>query len=61
MPDVMYRMGNKTEARKAAIEAGVRIIAGTPKPIIQLKDARLFAEEHELPIIFKAAHGKNRR
>jgi len=22
MPDVMYRMGNKTEARKAAIESG---------------------------------------
>jgi pyruvate carboxylase len=51
MPDVMYKMGNKTEARKSAIDAGVRIIAGTPKPIIELKDARLFAEEHELPIM----------
>lgn len=56
-PDVMYKMGNKTEARKAAIEAGVAIVAGTSKPIIDLKDAKLFVEEHGLPIIFKAAHG----
>lgn len=56
-PDVMYKMGNKTEARKAAIAAGVRIMAGTEQPIIDLKDARLFVEEHELPVIFKAAHG----
>lgn len=56
-PDVMYKMGNKTEARKAAIDAGVRIMAGTEKAIIDLKDARLFVEEHELPVIFKAAHG----
>lgn len=56
-PDVMYKMGNKTEARKAAISAGVRIMAGTEQAIIDLKDARAFVEEHELPVIFKAAHG----
>ncbi len=50
-------MGNKTEARKAAIAAGVRIMAGTDRPLSDLKDARLFVEEHELPVIFKAAHG----
>ena len=32
-------------------------MAGTEQPIIDLKDARLFVEEHELPVIFKAAHG----
>jgi biotin carboxylase len=36
----------------------VRIVAGTSKPIIELNDAKSFVEEHELPIIFKAAHGK---
>ena len=56
-PDVMFKMGNKTEARKAAIDAGVRIVAGTSTPIIDLKDAKTFVEQHELPIIFKAAHG----
>jgi pyruvate carboxylase len=35
----------------------VRIIAGTNTPIIDVKDARAFVEEHELPVIFKAAHG----
>lgn len=32
-------------------------MAGTEKAIIDLKDARSFVEEHELPVIFKAAHG----
>ena len=56
-PNVMFRMGNKTEARKAALEAGLKIIAGTNEPIIELKDAKTFAEKHGFPIIFKAAHG----
>ena len=32
-------------------------MAGTEKAITDLKDARQFVEEHELPVIFKAAHG----
>jgi pyruvate carboxylase len=53
----MYRMGNKTEARKAAIEAGLKIIPGTNNPISDLADARSFAEQHGFPLIFKAAMG----
>ncbi|RNA12573.1 pyruvate mitochondrial-like [Brachionus plicatilis] len=56
-PDVMFRMGNKTEARKAAIEAGLKVIPGTANPISEVADAKKFAQEHGLPIIFKAAHG----
>ncbi|CAF0720897.1 unnamed protein product [Brachionus calyciflorus] len=56
-PDVMYKMGNKTEARKAAIGAGLKIIPGTANPINNVEDAKKFAQEHGLPIIFKAAHG----
>lgn len=56
-PDVMYRMGNKTEARKAAIEAGLKVIPGTANPISDVADAKKFAQEHGFPIIFKAAHG----
>lgn len=58
-PDVMYRMGDKVEARKAAIEAGLRIIEGTANPITesQLEDAAKFAEKVHYPIIIKAAHG----
>jgi pyruvate carboxylase len=50
-------MGDKVEARKAAIAAGLRIIEGTPEPITDLKDAIKFAERNQFPIIFKAAHG----
>ena len=53
----MYKMGNKTEARKAAVEAGLRIIPGTNKSIIDVKDAIKFCEEHEFPVILKAAYG----
>jgi len=38
---------------------GLKIIPGTNYPIIDVKDAKKFAEEHGLPIIFKAAHGKS--
>ena len=50
-------MGDKVEARKAAIAAGLKIIDGTPEPITDLKDAIAFAERTHFPIIFKAAHG----
>lgn len=56
-PDVMHRMGNKTEARKAAIEAGLRVIPGTNQSIIDVKEAKQFCEEHGFPVILKAAYG----
>jgi pyruvate carboxylase len=56
-PEVMHKMGNKTEARNAAIEAGVRIIEGTSKGITDLGEAKQFAQQIEFPIILKAAYG----
>ncbi|CAG2167248.1 unnamed protein product [Oppiella nova] len=56
-PDVMARMGDKVEARKAAIEAGVRVVPGTDRPITDAKDAKEFVATHGLPVIFKAAYG----
>lgn len=56
-PDVMFKMGNKTEARKAALEAGLKLIPGTNSPIIDPKEAKKFVEEHGLPVILKAAYG----
>lgn len=56
-PDVMYKMGNKTEARKAALEAGLKLIPGTNSPILAVEEAKRFAEEHGFPIILKAAYG----
>lgn len=56
-PDVMARMGDKVEARKAAIEAGVRVVPGTDFPINSVEEASKFVEDHGLPVIFKAAYG----
>lgn len=56
-PDVMARMGDKVEARKAAIEAGVRVVPGTDHPITTVDEAFEFVESHGIPIIFKAAYG----
>lgn len=56
-PDVMARMGDKVEARKAAIEAGVRVVPGTDYPINTVEEATKFIEKHGFPIIFKAAYG----
>lgn len=57
-PNVMFKMGNKTEARKAALEAGLKLIPGTNSPIISSNEAKKFVEEHGFPVILKAAYGK---
>ena len=49
----MARMGDKVEARKAAIAAGVQVVPGTDTPIEQVDDAIKFCKEHGLPVIFK--------
>ncbi|KAF8793654.1 Pyruvate carboxylase like protein [Argiope bruennichi] len=50
-------MGDKVSARKSAIAADVKVVPGTDTPIIDLKDATNFVEQHGLPIILKAAYG----
>ena len=56
-PDVMARMGDKVEARKAAIEAGVKVVPGTDYPINSVDEASDFVTKHGFPVIFKAAYG----
>lgn len=56
-PEVVHKMGDKVEARRAAIESGVRVVPGTPGPITSAADAVKFCQEHGLPVIFKAAFG----
>jgi pyruvate carboxylase len=56
-PEVMARMGDKVEARKAAIEAGVTVVPGTDGPITDVNEAADFVQKHGLPVIFKAAYG----
>lgn len=56
-PKVMQQMGDKIEARKAAIAAGVEVVPGTDGPILDPKEAADFCQKHGLPVIFKAAYG----
>ncbi|CAG8561966.1 4804_t:CDS:10 [Paraglomus brasilianum] len=56
-PDVIERMGDKTKARRIAIECGVPVVPGTPGPISSVEDAKAFVNEYGLPIIIKAAMG----
>eukprot|EP00189_Rhodosorus_marinus_P013760 CAMPEP_0184740986 /NCGR_PEP_ID=MMETSP0315-20130426/4072_1 /TAXON_ID=101924 /ORGANISM="Rhodosorus marinus, Strain UTEX LB 2760" /LENGTH=1218 /DNA_ID=CAMNT_0027211065 /DNA_START=35 /DNA_END=3691 /DNA_ORIENTATION=- len=57
---VLRLFGDKTEARKLAIDAKVSIVPGSPGPITNLEEAREFVEGKNgigFPVIVKAAHG----
>lgn len=56
-PVVMAQMGDKVEARKTAIAAGVKVVPGTDAPVTDVAEARAFCEAHGLPVILKAAYG----
>jgi pyruvate carboxylase len=56
-PELIHKFGDKVEARRMAIEAGIPVIPGTPEPIESLQDALLFAKEHGYPIIIKGVSG----
>lgn len=56
-PKVMSQMGDKVEARKTAIAAGVTVVPGTDAPVTSVAEAREFVRKHGLPVILKAAYG----
>ena len=56
-PKIVHMMGDKIEARKMAIAAGVPIVPGTDAPINSAEEAVQFCAEHGLPVITKAAYG----
>jgi len=55
--DVIYRMGNKLNARQSAIDANVPIIPGTTDAVDNLDGVREFVKQHGYPIMLKAARG----
>ncbi|OUM86045.1 MAG: pyruvate carboxylase [Bacillus thermozeamaize] len=56
-PEHINMFGDKVEARRQAIAAGIPVIPGTDEPIQDLADAERFVAEHGLPIMIKAAAG----
>lgn len=56
-PDIVERMGNKVEARKAAIAAQVPVVPGTEEPVSDVEQLIDFCNQHGMPVILKAAYG----
>ncbi|MCK4439505.1 ATP-grasp domain-containing protein, partial [Candidatus Bathyarchaeota archaeon] len=55
--EALQKMGNKVEARKIAIKAGVPIIPGSTRPARSADDALAVAEKLGYPILVKAVYG----
>ncbi|XP_018647845.1 putative pyruvate carboxylase [Schistosoma mansoni] len=55
--NVVKRMGDKVEARQAAINANVSVVPGSPGPITSSEEAMEFCKQYGLPVILKAAYG----
>ena len=56
-PSTIRAMGDKANARKVAIEAGVPVLPGSTDPLATAEEARKLAREVGYPVILKAAAG----
>jgi acetyl-CoA carboxylase biotin carboxylase subunit len=56
-PEVIRIMGDKVEARRTMVNAGVPILPGSPDPIESAEEAIALAKEIGFPVIIKAAAG----
>jgi acetyl-CoA carboxylase, biotin carboxylase subunit len=56
-PDAMEVMGSKTNARRAAIQAGAPVVPGTTEALRDFADARATAAQFGYPVMLKAAAG----
>ena len=55
--EIISKMGNKSEARKTMMEAGVPVVPGSKTPVYTVEEARKMAEEIGYPVMIKAALG----
>jgi pyruvate carboxylase len=55
--DLLELLGDKTAARNLAIQAGIRVVPGTPEAVLSSDDAPKIAAEIGYPLIVKAAFG----
>ena len=54
---IIEKMGDKAQARKTAVEAGVPVVPGTPDIVSSLPDAMRAADEIGYPVMIKASSG----
>ncbi len=57
LPESIRRMGDKAEARRTMIEAGVPVLPGSEGALPTLEEAQTLAEQIGFPVIVKAAAG----
>ena len=55
--DLIQKMGNKSEARKTMIEAGIPVVPGTKEPVHEAQEALEKAKEIGFPVMIKASSG----
>ncbi len=55
--EVIDRMGNKSEARRTMMEAGVPVVPGTKEPVYTAEDGKKIADEMGYPVMIKASAG----
>ncbi len=56
-PDVIDRMGNKSQARQTMMDAGIPVVPGTREPVYDAEKGKKLAEEIGYPIMIKASSG----
>ncbi len=56
-PETIRAMGDKANARRVAIEAGVPVLPGSSEPIPSAAEAKRMADEIGYPVILKASAG----
>ena len=54
---IINRMGNKSEARKTMIEAGVPVVPGGKEPVYSAEEALKLAQSIGFPVMIKASSG----
>lgn len=55
--EVIQKMGNKSEARKTMMDAGVPVVPGTKEPVYEAEKALEIAKEIGFPVMIKASSG----
>lgn len=55
--EVIRKMGNKSEARKTMIEAGVPVVPGSQEPVFTAEEGLKTAKEIGFPVMIKASSG----
>ncbi len=55
--EIINKMGNKSEARKTMLEAGVPVIPGSKEPVFTTEEGLRTAKEIGFPVMIKASSG----